>query len=135
MQTGKRKCVEEPLADKEKITQWLETIKTPIYNEQGQVIGTTGIARDITERKRIKEELERYRMHLEDAVNERTAELEQENKERRQAEAEREKLNQELFKSNKRLKQQVLLDTVTGLYNHRYLTEIIEVELYRAKRK
>ena len=36
---------------------WVETIKTPILNQQGEVIGTAGIAREITERK--KAELER----------------------------------------------------------------------------
>jgi len=51
MLSGKRKLVEEPLADKEEKTAWIETIKTPIYDERGSVIGTTGIARDITARK------------------------------------------------------------------------------------
>ncbi|MDD5729902.1 MAG: diguanylate cyclase [Candidatus Omnitrophica bacterium] len=43
-------------------------------------------------------------------------------------------LNKELIKSNKRLKQMVLRDPHTGLYNHRYLGEIIEAEFFRAKR-
>jgi diguanylate cyclase (GGDEF)-like protein/PAS domain S-box-containing protein len=43
-------------------------------------------------------------------------------------------LNKELLKSNKRLKQIALRDPHTGLYNHRYLGEIIEAEFYRAKR-
>ena len=54
MDSGKRKRVEEPLADKEGKIKWIETIKTPVYNEKGEVIGTTGIARDITERKQIE---------------------------------------------------------------------------------
>jgi PAS domain S-box-containing protein len=57
--TGQRKCVEEPLADKEGNRTWIETIKTPIFNERGEVIGTTGIARDITDRKQAEEELRR----------------------------------------------------------------------------
>ena len=52
--SGKRKRVEEPLADKEGRMAWIETIKTPIYNRTGEIIGTTGIARDITERKRME---------------------------------------------------------------------------------
>lgn len=44
------------------------------------------------------------------------------------------KLNKELLKSNHKLKQLALLDVHTGLYNHRYLSEIIEAEFYRAKR-
>ena len=57
MQSGKRKCVEEPLAGKDKKMCWLETIKMPIYNNLGEVTGTVGLARDITERKRNEQEL------------------------------------------------------------------------------
>ena len=38
---------------------WIETIKSPIYDENGEVMGTTGIARDITERKQMAEDLRR----------------------------------------------------------------------------
>jgi PAS domain S-box-containing protein len=42
----------------------------------GEAIGILSIVRDITERKRMDEDLERHRKHLEDMVKERTAELE-----------------------------------------------------------
>ena len=54
--------------------------------------------------------------------------------ERKRSEDKLEVLNKELLKSNRRLKQLALRDSHTGLYNHRYLTEIIEKEFYRAKR-
>ncbi|MDD5437009.1 MAG: diguanylate cyclase, partial [Candidatus Omnitrophica bacterium] len=54
--------------------------------------------------------------------------------ERDRAEAERVKLNRELIKSNARLKKLALKDTLTGLYNHQYLNEVIESEFYRARR-
>ncbi|MDP3731466.1 MAG: diguanylate cyclase [Candidatus Omnitrophota bacterium] len=54
--------------------------------------------------------------------------------ERKKAEAELGQLNKELLKSNKRLKQLVLHDPHTGLYNHRYLQDVIEAEFHRAKR-
>jgi PAS domain S-box-containing protein len=58
MQEGKRKHhIEEPQIDSTGREFWVETTKTPILNEQNEVIGTTGIAREITERK--KAELER----------------------------------------------------------------------------
>ncbi len=59
MQSGRTKRVEEPLEDAHGKQKWIETIKTPIRNERGNIIGTTGIARDITERKHMEEH---YRM-------------------------------------------------------------------------
>lgn len=41
---------EESILDRMR-TKWFETFKTPILNKAGNVIGTTGFARDITERK------------------------------------------------------------------------------------
>jgi PAS domain S-box-containing protein len=54
---------------------YLDVHKAPFINEKGEVIGTVGSARDITDRKRIEAELERYRHHLEALVQERTAAL------------------------------------------------------------
>ncbi len=54
--------------------------------------------------------------------------------ERKKAEEEQERLNKELIKSNRRLKQLSLRDPHTGLYNHRYLQEVIEAEFQRARR-
>jgi PAS domain S-box-containing protein len=34
-----------------------ETFKKPVYDENGNIIGTTGLARDITERKKVEQEL------------------------------------------------------------------------------
>ncbi len=45
-----------------------------------------------------------------------------------------EQLNEELLVTNKRLKQLVLRDPQTGLFNHRYLLEIIDPEFERARR-
>ncbi len=36
---------------------WLNTFKTPVFDEHGKVIGTTGISRDITESRRLQKEL------------------------------------------------------------------------------
>ena len=53
---------------------------------------------------------------------------------RRQAEIELEKINKELMRSNKRLNRLALKDPQTGLYNHKYLAEVMDSEFYRVKR-
>ena len=57
MKSGKQKYFETKLVDSDNNIRWFESIRNPIYDSQCQVIGTVGIARDITERKRIEEEL------------------------------------------------------------------------------
>lgn len=59
MKTRKRKSIEETLVHTEGQDVWIETIKSPIYDQNGEVIGTTGISRDITERKSMAEDLKR----------------------------------------------------------------------------
>ncbi|MDD5171309.1 MAG: GAF domain-containing protein, partial [Syntrophales bacterium] len=46
----------------------LDTIKTPMYDAQGILIGVLGIGRDITNRKRMEEELQRTLENLRKAV-------------------------------------------------------------------
>jgi len=65
MECGRRKQVEEPLVDKDGREMWLETIKTPIHNTRGEIIGTAGISRDISLRKRAEEELKKRERELE----------------------------------------------------------------------
>lgn len=59
MRLGKRRMFEELLASKNHQDKriWIETIKTPIYSSSGKVIGISGIAREVTERKRAQETL------------------------------------------------------------------------------
>lgn len=55
MRTGKKKVIEEPLVIKGGKTIIIETIKTPFRNDKGEIVGTAGIARDITLRKKADE--------------------------------------------------------------------------------
>ncbi|MDD5431815.1 MAG: diguanylate cyclase [Candidatus Omnitrophica bacterium] len=75
MDKKKRESFEEKLIDKQGNVKWIETVKTPIYNSNGDVIGTTGIARDISQRKLIEDRLREARSELEIRVKVRTAEL------------------------------------------------------------
>ena len=65
---------------------WVETNKVPLHDAAGNVAGILGTYEDITERKRSEEELAKYRGHLEELVERRTAELETSQERLRQAE-------------------------------------------------
>ncbi len=75
MKSGKRIKIEEHLTDKDGNTIWIETIKTPVFNDNGEVMGTAGIARDITLRKKQEKQLHQYQEELGQLVEKRTAEL------------------------------------------------------------
>ena len=54
---------------------WVWSRAFPVKDEHGKLNRIVGIAGDITERKQTEEELEQHREHLEEQVQNRTAEL------------------------------------------------------------
>jgi PAS domain S-box-containing protein len=67
-----------PNLKKDGSTVMLETNGTPVLDEAGNLIGYRGTDRDVTGRVRASEELRQHRDHLEQIVEERTAEIEAE---------------------------------------------------------
>ena len=59
--------------------KWTELRGFPHYGSDGRIEYLKGTLQDITERKRIELELDRHRLHLEELVRERTAELHEAN--------------------------------------------------------
>ncbi len=55
------------------------TVKMPLRDNTGSIVGVIGIARDISERARVERELNRNREQLEEMVHDRTVALEQTN--------------------------------------------------------
>jgi PAS domain S-box-containing protein len=53
----------------------IDLIRVPIIGANGEILGSAGIGRDVTERRRNAEELDRHRKQLETLVAERTAQL------------------------------------------------------------
>jgi PAS domain S-box-containing protein len=58
---------------------WISWTNKIVKDSEGRVLEILSIGSDITERKQTEAELEKYRLHLEELVNERTADLEQAN--------------------------------------------------------
>lgn len=74
MKSGQRKFFEEHVVENGE-ERWFETFKAPRFDQNGTVIGTTGIAQDITERKEVAQALQAAHDDLEQKVAERTQEL------------------------------------------------------------
>jgi PAS domain S-box-containing protein len=64
--TGQRKQTEEKIGTQSG-TRWHMTYKTPLFDEQGVINGTTGIAQDISEHKKAEEEIRRTTANLQAA--------------------------------------------------------------------
>ena len=54
---------------------WEEASISPIFDDKGEITHFLAVKEDITERKQIEDELEQHRAHLEDLVEQRTADL------------------------------------------------------------
>ncbi|MCF7918545.1 MAG: PAS domain-containing protein [Candidatus Cloacimonetes bacterium] len=80
MQTGKTEW-EIVSGPKDSEVNWIELFSYPIRDKvMNEITGVVEFVRDITHRKIAEEELQKYREHLEELVNERTQKLEEQKK-------------------------------------------------------
>lgn len=64
---GERLWFEGCVVDREGRTRWFETVKSPVLDPSGAVVGVCGVARDVSERKRAEEEHKRLEEQLRQA--------------------------------------------------------------------
>jgi len=81
---------------------WVSTTKIPIKDEKGNIIGTIGISRDITDKKRAEEDLKRHRNQLQDMIQTRTSEIKNVNKKLKEEIEERKKVEKALRENEKK---------------------------------
>jgi PAS domain S-box-containing protein len=73
------KRIVEALVGKDGREGWFETIKTPIFDERGEVVGTAGVAREVSGRADAEQIHREFVEQLDALVRERTALLERAN--------------------------------------------------------
>ena len=108
-QTGKSESFEGEIRLPERIS-YFHIRLNPIKDEAGKVVLMLTDATDITGRKQAEEKLKEANKLLEEQLN-------------------------EIKKLQETLREQAVHDSLTGLYNRRYLDEMMERELARAKRE
>jgi len=89
------------------ITTDIEVIGTVLCDENNKANGIIYVSRDVTERKQAEETLKQNSKDIE-------------------------KMNNALIEVNRVLKNRSIRDSLTNLYNHQYINEILEQELLKA---
>ncbi|HSR11184.1 MAG TPA: PAS domain S-box protein [Thermodesulfobacteriota bacterium] len=73
--SGQTEETEEAYAPAGNAEMTVRRTSSPVRDERGDIVGIVTVLRDVSEQKKNEEELRRYRVHLEETVSERSAEL------------------------------------------------------------
>ncbi len=91
-----------------------------VKDEEDNICCMEGTLRDVSERKKMEEKINKHSAELELKVKQRTAEIRKKNK--------------ELERINAKLEALSVQDGLTGLKNFRYFSQVLEMEFEKAKR-
>ncbi|MEO8669070.1 MAG: diguanylate cyclase [Bauldia sp.] len=68
MAAGVATAIEQRLVHRDGTNGWLSTLKAPLRNHRGEIVGLLTLNRDITDRKRLEDEIAESRNRLSDAL-------------------------------------------------------------------
>jgi PAS domain S-box-containing protein len=68
METGEKKIIEEIIEDATG-GRWFETFKSPVYDDNGEIVGTIGTSKDITVRKSVQNELQNQKRFIRSMID------------------------------------------------------------------
>ncbi len=105
VETGREETIEIGLESPEG-WKWYFTRMAPVIDPKGVVDSVLSISHNITELKNAESELRKHREHLQELVEERTAELRQSNAHLKQEIAERKRVEEQIKGLNENLRQQ-----------------------------
>jgi diguanylate cyclase (GGDEF)-like protein/PAS domain S-box-containing protein len=104
LRTGRTLVIEEKETRKDHADNWVLTTKMPMYDQNGKIIGTFGISRDITDRKNAEDNLRHQAEQLKIQIHE---------------------INQ----LQEQLQDQAIHDALTGLCNRRVMDQVLSKQL------
>ena len=118
MESGETEDIQESYIQ-DGIEVIVQTVKTPIKDEKGKIVGILGIFWDITKRKRAEDDLRKYYKQLEEQVEKRTAELRMANEHLRREITERRRTEEMLREYQKAVEgSQDMIAVVDQNYNY-----------------
>ncbi|HAJ26864.1 MAG TPA: hypothetical protein DCG53_06400 [Syntrophus sp. (in: bacteria)] len=109
IRTGRSLSIEERETRHGLPDRWVLTTKMPIYDEQGAIVGTFGISRDITDRKLAEDNLRLQANRLQNQI-------------------------EEINILQEQLTDQATHDTLTGLFNRRKMDQVLSQQLSDCQR-
>lgn len=124
--------LETQMYRKDRSVIWISVHASFVYDEQHTLRYIEGLVTDITERKAAEEKLRIYRQHLEDLVEQRTAELRRINQQLEQEIVERKQAEEALQRAHADLEQRVAERTAELVQTNEQLNQEI-VERKRAQ--